>query len=50
MTPLKAPIGDEFRIICPECKTIWTTMEIPSDCPECGCTVALEIVRWARES
>jgi rubrerythrin len=36
---------DEFRIMCPECETEWSTMGVPSECPTCGALVTFRIVR-----
>lgn len=41
---LKAGEG-EFRLICPECRTMWSTMECPSECPECGALVTVRTIR-----
>jgi rRNA maturation endonuclease Nob1 len=41
---LKVLPGDEFRIMCPACSTMWTTLEVPSECPECGREVTLRLV------
>lgn len=35
-----APRGDEYRIECPECSTMWSTLEVPARCPECGSLVS----------
>jgi hypothetical protein len=40
----QAPRGDEFRIVCPCCKTVWTTMRLPSECPECAALVTVRAI------
>ncbi len=42
---LEAGKGDEFRMHCPECRTTWTTLRAPSECPECGALVTFRTVR-----
>lgn len=44
--------GTEFRIACPECRTMWNTLEVPCYCPEddCGALVTFRTIKWtARE-
>jgi rRNA maturation endonuclease Nob1 len=43
--PLVALRGDEFRIMCPACSVMWSTMTLPSECPDCGQEVTLQIVQ-----
>ena len=43
--PLVALRGDEFRIMCPACSVMWSTMTLPSECPDCGREVTLRIVQ-----
>jgi ribosomal protein S27E len=31
--------GDEFRIMCPNCQTMWSTLSVPSECDTCGTIV-----------
>lgn len=48
----RAPSGDEFRLICPECQTMWSTIECPSYCQndDCGVMVTVRTIKWtARE-
>jgi rubrerythrin len=45
MEPLVALRGDEFRIMCPACGVMWSTMTLPSECPDCGREVTLQIVQ-----
>jgi rRNA maturation endonuclease Nob1 len=42
--------GDEFRIMCPACRVMWSTMTLPSECPDCGREVTLRIVQLRREA
>lgn len=37
---LIAPSGNEFRIMCPLCETMWTTRVVPSECPECAASIS----------
>jgi len=41
---LEAGRGDELRIICPKCETTWTTLSVPSECPNCGALVTLRVI------
>jgi hypothetical protein len=43
--PLVALRGDEFRIMCPACSVMWSTMTLPSECPDCGREVTLRMVQ-----
>lgn len=38
---LEAHKGDELRIICPRCKTMWSTLRVPSECDTCGALVTI---------
>ena len=41
-----------FRLCCPECSAVWSTMEVPAYCPvdECGVLVTFRTIKWtARE-
>jgi hypothetical protein len=40
--------GTEFRIACPQCMTVWTTLEVPSSCPNdaCGALVTFRTIKW----
>jgi rRNA maturation endonuclease Nob1 len=48
--PLVALRGDEFRIMCPACRVMWSTMTLPSECPDCGREVTVRIVQPRREA
>jgi hypothetical protein len=37
--------ASEFRIICPECKSVWSTMELPDECPTCTALVTVRTIR-----
>ena len=37
---MEAPSGDEFRIMCPKCETMWTTLRVPAECPTCAAMVS----------
>lgn len=44
--------GTEFRIACPECGAMWSTLEVPAYCPcdDCGALVTFRTIKWtARE-
>ena len=41
MKEFRAPSGDRFRIVCPNCETTWTTLELPSECPTCSASVTV---------
>lgn len=36
--------GDELRLICPECHSMWSTTYIPSECPGCSMTVTIKAI------
>lgn len=40
---LNAPFGDEYRLICPLCKTIFSTMEMPATCPNCSAELVIKV-------
>lgn len=37
--------GDAFRLMCPGCKSTWTTYRAPCECPTCGSLVTFRIIR-----
>ena len=39
MATSDAPEGDEFRIPCPNCGTVWSTTRLPAECPTCAVIV-----------
>lgn len=44
--------GTTFRLACPECGTMWSTLHVPAYCPDedCGAMVTFRTVKWtARE-
>lgn len=47
MPPFEVSIqpGDEVRMICPDCLTTWTTLLLPSECPNCGSIVTTVVVK-----
>jgi len=46
---LEAGRGDELRIICPLCKTTWSTTALPCECPECGASVTVRATKLKPE-
>jgi ribosomal protein S27E len=42
---LRAQRGDQLRVICPKCETVWTTLALPSECPHCSALVTMRLVR-----
>jgi ribosomal protein S27E len=39
-----ADAGDDFRMVCPDCKSTWTTYKLPSECPGCGAVVTVRVI------
>ena len=37
----------KFRLACPECNTSWSTMDVPSYCPECSVLVTFRTVKYS---
>ena len=35
--------GDEFRVICPDCKTVWSTLTLPAECLICAATITVRV-------
>ena len=35
----KALPGDEIRLLCPRCGSMWSTLKVPSECPACAAQV-----------
>jgi len=46
----RAGRGDEFRIMCPDCKTTWSTLEVPAECPDCAATVTFRVTKRVKSS
>lgn len=45
---MEAPSGDELRLMCPHCETVWSTTSVPSECPTCASIVTIRLVRRAK--
>ena len=41
----EAPRGDEYRVQCPDCRTMWSTLHVPTECPECGSLVSFRTIK-----
>src|SRR5260221_14020881 len=41
---LEAGRGDEFRLMCPDCKSTWTTLRVPAGCPTCDALVTFRVI------
>lgn len=42
----KLSMGEgSLRLICPECEAMWSTMECPSECPNCAALVTVRTIR-----
>jgi rRNA maturation endonuclease Nob1 len=39
---LDAPSGDEYRLICPLCRTIFNTVYMPTTCPTCSAELTIK--------
>ncbi len=46
---LEAGRGDEFRLMCPDCKTTWTALQVPSECDTCGALVTFRVIRRLKQ-
>lgn len=43
---MRAIRGDQFRLMCPRCETMWSTLEVPSECETCGARVTFRALSY----
>lgn len=42
---LEAGAGDELRVICPDCESVWSTLCLPAECPTCAALVTMRVLK-----
>lgn len=40
----QAPTNDPLRLLCPRCGSMWSTLQIPAECPTCNAIVTIRTV------